>query len=151
MDDKEHNFGIHSEAYMIGPCDFDSLMHYGQCDFSTCGDCGANPESFRTIILKPNWSYMQDLIGQRDYLSNLDKITMWMMYPPNGTVFVDKHYGGAIAVGTLFWPYKTFNAGYSMAPDLGTIVIQPGSYNETGLYTKAETLMAPLGGVVLGE
>lgn len=141
-DDKEHNFNIHSEAYMIGPYDFDSLMHYGQCDFSTCEDCRSDPENCRTITIKPAWSYMQDLIGQRNHLSDLDKITMWMMYPPSGTVFVDKHYGGTIVVGTLLWPLKSFNAGYSVTPNFGTIVIKPGSYNETGLYTKAVTLPA---------
>ena len=147
----QHNFDIHSEAYMIGPYDFDSIMHYHQCAFSICEDCRSNPDSCRTITVNPAWSYMQDLIGQRDHLSDLDQISMWMMYPPSGTVFVDKHYGGSIEVGNLIWPYKTFNAGYTMVPDSGTLVIKPGSYNETGLYTKTVTLMAPLGGVVLGE
>lgn len=148
-----HNFDIHSEAYMIGPYNFDSIMHYGQCAFSICGntDCRSNPDSCRTMTVNPAWSYMQDLIGQRDHLSDLDQISMWMMYPPDNTVFVDKYYGGTIENGTLIWPLKTFNDGYTVVPDSGTIVIKPGSYHETGLYTKAVTLMAPLGGVVLGE
>ncbi len=149
--DDWHNFDMHSEAYMIGPYDFDSIMHYGQCAFSICDDCRSNPETCRTITVNPAWSYMQDLIGQRDHLSDLDQISMWMMYPPDNTIFVDKYYGGSIEAGNLIWPHKTFNTGYTIVPDSGTIVIQPGSYNETGLYTKTVTLMAPLGGVVLGE
>jgi hypothetical protein len=37
-DDKEPDFEIHCEAYMIGAYDFDSVMHYGQCALSDCGD-----------------------------------------------------------------------------------------------------------------
>ena len=150
-EDTEHNFDIHSEGYMLGPYNFDSIMHYHQCAFSTCAECWNDPVNCRTITVNPNWSYMQDEIGQRTHLSSLDGITMSLMYPENGTVFVDKHYTGTIAVGTLYWPFKSFNAGYSFAPALGTVVIKPGSYNETGLYSKAMLLKAPLGGVVLGE
>lgn len=146
-----HNFDMHSEGYMIGPYDFDSIMHYGQCAFSICADCSADPDTCRTITVKPDWSYMQDEIGHNNHLSVLDEITMSLMYPENGTVFVDKHYTGTIEAGTLYWPFKSFNTGYSVAPALGTVVIKPGSYNETGLYSKAMLLKAPLGGVVLGE
>ena len=93
---------------------------------------------------------MQDQIGQRQSLSNLDQITMWMMYPPTSSVFVDKNYTG-VEAGTLYWPFKTFNTGYTVAPVNGNVIIKPGSYNETGLYNKAVTLFAPLGGVVIGE
>ncbi len=148
---KEHNFDIHSsDGYIIGPYDFDSLMHYGECDFSECADCGSDPINCRTISMKPGWEPMQGLIGQRDRISDLDAITMWMMYPPSNTIFVDTNNAG-VQVGNLYWPFQTFNAGYAAVPNLGTIVVQPGSYNETGVYTKAITVMAPLGGVALGE
>ena len=149
-EDKEHNFEIHNDGYIIGPYDFDSVMHYHQCAFSDCTDCWADTVNCRTITVKPDWSYMQDQIGQRDHLSNLDQITMSLMYPENGTVFVDISNTG-VEAGTLFWPFKSFNTGYSAAPTLGTVVIMPGSYNETGVYSKAMLLKAPLGGVVLGE
>jgi len=149
-EDKEHNFEIHSDGYMIGPYNFDSIMHYHQCAFSECEDCWSDPDNCRTITVNPNWSYMQDLIGLNDNISDLDKITMSLMYPENGTVFVDKSNVG-IEAGTLYWPFRSFNTGYSVAPALGTVVIMPGSYNETGVYSKAMLLNAPLGGVVLGE
>jgi len=149
-DDVEHNFEIHSEASYFGPYDFDSIMHYGQCAFSTCADCGADPTNCRTITLKPNYSYMQELIGQRNHLSNLDQITMWLMYPPTSTIFVNKYHVG-IEAGTLIYPFKSFNTAYSVVPNYGNLVIFPGSYNETGLYNKAVTLKAPFGGVILGQ
>ena len=151
QEDKEHNFDIHSsDGYIIGPYDFLSLMHYGQCAFSNCDDCWNNKETCRTISMKPGWESMQELIGLGERISDLDAITMWMMYPPSNTIFVDTNNTG-IQAGTLYWPFKTFNAGYASVPNLGTIVVQPGSYNETGVYTKAITVMAPLGGVTLGE
>ncbi len=151
-DEKEPNFEIHSEAHYFGPYDFDSVMHYGQCAFSDCGitGCNADPVSCRTITLKPNWSSLQDLIGQRDHLSSLDIITISMMYPQGGTIFVNKYHGG-IEAGTLIWPYRSFNTAYSVVPYYGNIVIFPGSYNETGVYSKAITLKAPFGAVVLGQ
>lgn len=32
-DDKKHNFEVSDLAFDSGPYDFDSLMHYGTCDF----------------------------------------------------------------------------------------------------------------------
>lgn len=149
-DDKEHNFEINFEAHYFGPYDFDSIMHYGQCAFSHCSNCNADPENCRTITVTPNMSSLQDLIGQRDHLSSLDIITIWLMYPQGSTVFVNKYHGG-IAVGTLLYPYRSFNAAYSAVPNYGNVVIMPGSYNETGVYSKAVTLRAPFGAVILGQ
>ena len=77
--DKWHNFDSHSEGYMIGPYDFDSIMHYGQCAFSICEDCGADPVNCRTITVKPAWSYMQELIGLNDNISN--KLFVLIIFP----------------------------------------------------------------------
>jgi hypothetical protein len=150
-DDQEHNFERHGEACVYGTYDFDSVMHYGQCAFSSCQNCDADPDNCRTITLRPPWyPTMQTFIGQRDHLSSLDKITMSVMYPAYGTVFVNGAYVGP-EEGTLLAPYRLFNTAANVVPVFGEIVIQPGSYHETGVYTKNMVLKAPLGGVVIGE
>ena len=150
-DDQEHNFERHGEACVYGPYDWDSVMHYGQCSFSSCQNCGADPDNCRTITCKPPWyPTMQTVIGQRNHLSSLDRITMSVLYPEHGTVFVNGAYGG-LQLGTLLQPYRYFNTAASVVPVYGEIVIQPGNYPETGVYTKNMVLKAPLGGVVIGE
>ncbi|PYJ09696.1 MAG: hypothetical protein DMF06_09030 [Verrucomicrobia bacterium] len=85
-------FEIVPTATMYGAYDFDSVMHYGQCAFTTCGIC--NP-SCRTIMVNSPYAQWQDLIGQRDHLSQLDATGMAQRYagtpsptptaPPCGT------------------------------------------------------------------
>lgn len=78
----DHNFDIEAGASMIGPYDFDSVMHYGQCFFSTCSDCLSNPGSCRTItVLPPFDTVWQDAIGQSDHFSAGDIETIQTMYP----------------------------------------------------------------------
>lgn len=61
-----------TETY--GEYDFDSVMHYGQCAWSGCADCGAYPSICRTIEVNEPWAdTYQDRIGQRDSLSTHDR------------------------------------------------------------------------------
>jgi hypothetical protein len=159
---KEDNFDKHPGAGAYGGYDFDSIMHYGQCSFSCCNHptnpccpapcaCGADPANCRTITVNAPWTGWQDLIGQRDHLSTLDELTMWMLYPAVGTVFVDASYPWDEQEGTFLEPYRLFNDAAAAVTPSATIIIQPGNYNETGVYPKPMTLEAPLGSVVIGE
>jgi len=146
-DDKEPNFNRHDEADTYGPYDFDSVMHYGQCGFTICS-C---PASCTAITVKEPWhTEWQDAIGQRTHFSTVDILTIQMLYPQHGDVFVDGAYTGALQLGTFLMPYKTFPGGASGVPWYGRVIIQPRTYTAcAGVYTKAMTLRAPLGGVVL--
>jgi len=67
-DGNANNFDRESGAGRYGPYDFDSIMHYGQNDFSRDGQ--------PTItVLPPNESW-QTRIGQRDHLSRMDSLIM---------------------------------------------------------------------------
>jgi len=72
-----------------GPYDFDSVMHYGQCAFSTCAACpsaSCGVDNGRTItVLPPNAATWQGAIGQRTHLSDGDKDTMAFLYPPSSS------------------------------------------------------------------
>jgi hypothetical protein len=152
------NFDLHIFADVYGPYDFNSVMHYGQCAFSICGlmNCQANPSNCRTITVNPPWNTTwQNAIGQRTSLSKLDQLTMSFLYPEIDWVFVNKSYILAppcrsTQLGTFLYPYCEFTNGAQLVPAGGIVIIQPGTYSSVGTYTKAMTLRAPLGGVILG-
>ena len=156
---ESHNFDKRSSADVYGEHDFDSVMHYGQCAFSDCSSCSSNPSSCRTITVKAPWnSTWQSAIGQRNHLSELDVLTMSFLYPENKWRFVNGSYSLAPRKrvffspqpGTFFFPAFTINHGVSVVPAGGTLIIQPGNYNETGSFSKAMSLRAPLGSVTIG-
>ncbi len=154
---QEHNFNRHDEADVYGPYDFGSVMHYDQCAFSTCSNCMADPTNCRTITVNPPWdTQWQSQIGQRTHLSVLDQLTMSFLYPEAGWVFVNRTYPlapccGSFQNGTFLNPFCEFTLAVALVSSGGTVIIQPGSYNAVGVYTKTMTVRAPLGGVVLGD
>ena len=134
-----------------GPYDFDSIMHYGACDFSICctpGFCPCAVPGCRTIILNPPYQGM--VIGQMSHLSDWDKITMSFLYPRPDWRFVDVAATGA-QTGSFVQPYHQFAPGYGNTPSGGTLWIQPGTYLAGGTHSIPMTIAAPLGGVVLGN
>lgn len=136
--------------YPPGGYDFDSIMHYGECAFSTCAICSNDLASCRTItVLPPNHVTWQANIGQRDHLSDLDSLTMSFLYPENDWRFVDGDYDGLWENGTLWEPYKTLSLGIDETPTGGTAWILPGTYAADATLSKPMTLQAPLGGVSL--
>ncbi len=141
----EHNFNIAASADQYGPYDFDSVMHYGQTAFLE-----PSPVCTRTIVVKPPNEAWQTLIGQRDHLSDMDKLTMSFLYPQSDWRFVDQTYGGN-QTGSFLQPHTLIANGMNDAPDNGTVWIQPGSYWEGGTWSKPITLRAPLGGVIIGQ
>jgi len=149
-DDASHNFDKESGSHYYGTYDFESVMHYGQCSFSTCDDCGADPAACQTIETRAGYTQFQDDIGQRTHLSDLDVLTMQMMYPENNWVFVDDDNTSIFQLGTYLFPYRYFTSGAAAVPTNGTLVVQPGTYTSSaGTYTKAMTIWAPRGGVTI--
>jgi V8-like Glu-specific endopeptidase len=67
--------------------------------------------------------------------------------------YVDKGHPHAASLGngTVFRPYTTVGAGVTSVPAGGIVSIVTGSYNETMTITKALTLSAPVGTVVIGQ
>jgi hypothetical protein len=144
-----HNFVISDEATEYGPYDFDSVMHYAACDFSTCSTCSSSAVDCRTIDVKPPYATeWQSNIGQRTHLSWLDILTMSFLYPESNWRFADQSYYGTQA-GTFFMPARTIALGEDYVPEGGTLWIQPGEYSATGTHAKQMTLQAPLGGVTI--
>lgn len=162
IDDKDvrRNFDKYDDAGQYGPYDFDSLMHYRHCDFSVCplpncncviGDSSVYRPSI--TVLPPNETW-QNRIGQRTHLSRLDTLTMSFLYAQAHWRFVDATPGFGIRNGTFLLPYFNFGAGLAnsvLIPTGAVIWIQPGHYPDGGVYTKAMTLNAPLGGVIIGR
>ncbi len=157
-----HNFDIRTAAdvYPIQvyglnddqTYDFDSVMHYGQCDFSTDCPLGASCNCTNTTItvLAPNQVW-QTQIGQRNHLSTLDQLTMSFIYPESNWRFVDRTYIGSTADGNFLTPYKQFTTAMNNMPNNSILWLQPGTYSAVGVYNKPSVLEAPLGNVALGQ
>lgn len=94
----ENNFDIHNDASAVGPYDFDSVMHYGECAFSVCAECS---ESCRTIRAINTYANQQHRLGQRDHLSQGDIAGMQALYGPRGGSegTANDHCDSASAVG----------------------------------------------------
>ncbi len=71
-DDHEDNFDLVEDSINYGHYDFDSIMHYGDHNFSINDN--------ETIRAKPGYTQYQDLMGNRDHLSALDVAGMIRMY-----------------------------------------------------------------------
>lgn len=108
-----NNFPVPSDARPYGAYDFDSLMHYGQCDFTTGANCPT--DGTRTItVLAPNTAQWQNAIGQRTHLSVLDRAMISFLYPQSNWRFLDCAYNGGNGTsdGTIIRPYTSFAAAY---------------------------------------
>ncbi len=139
-------FTIQPTASTYGPYDFDSVMHYGQFAFST------NPGVLQTITVLPPNTAWQNLIGQRTHLSEWDGRIMSFLYPFSNHKFVDRTDGGTFNLGTFFEPFSTLALGIFSTPTGGTVwILNPSDYSDTGVFDRAMTLRAPIGGVVIGS
>lgn len=154
LDDKEHNYDLEAAAFAWPKMayglpddetyDYLSVMHYD--DDAFCIDGCPGPTM---TTADPDY---QDLIGQRDSLSTLDKLAMSLMYPENDWVIVDETYTGFTWQGTLFDPLDDFPLAYDAVAHGSTLMIMPGEYtNADRVYADAMVLKAPLGNVVLGD
>ena len=124
--------------------DFGSVMHYDRFAFST------QPGVLETITVLPQYQAWQNVIGQKDSLSILDRLTMSFLYPESNWYFVDKT-GSGYGTGKFLDPFSDFWFGYLVAPPASVLWIQPATYSAVGTYVKPLTLKAPLGNVILGK
>ena len=151
------NFPIDTGASAYGYYDFDSVMHYDQCSFSSNDNCPtvstAFPDGGITIEVKePFKAEWQGKIGQRDRLSYLDGVIMASLYPRGNSRFVDAAFNGPTSDGSFRRPYTRVELGIGAAPGGGVVWIQPGAYFAGGsVYRKPVTLRAPLGGVTIRQ
>lgn len=144
------NFEIENTADNFGPYDFDSVMHYGQCFFSTNANCPVGGGQTITV-LPPNDVMWQNAIGQVTHLSFWDMRVMSFLYPEDNWRFVD-HTNGGLQTGSFFFPFETFNLGVVNVPARGMLwMLEPGNYSAVGAWTKAVTVDVAQGPITLGS
>ena len=139
-----YNFQKEGSSSAYGPYDFDSIMHYSKCAFlSPSLFCPGN----YTIEVNPPYAAWQDLIGQRNHLSRLDRVSLSFLYALGNWRFVDGNAGGP-GTGAFLDPWPDFATGVWSTPSGGTLYVQPGSYLAPfgGLSTPMR-IEAPLGSV----
>ena len=147
--DYENNFDMEGGAGTVGDYDFDSVMHYGECAFSTNPWCPLG--GGQTITVLPPNEEWQGQIGQRDHFSANDIAGMRLLYGEGEVVFVDHTYTAEDQAGTLARPYQHFTDGAAAVPSGGTVWIRGGSHSATGTYSRVMKLRAYSGTVSLGE
>lgn len=151
-DNEGHNFEISEDAETFGhDYDFDSVMHYGQCHFSACEECPLcddAPSFGRTIVAKPGYEQYQWTMGQRTHLSDGDVIDLREVYGGPIATYVNG-VGGPLADGSITYPHAQVAEGDRDAPAGGVIVIEGGTYRESGVYTKRARWLTHSGTVVI--
>ncbi|MDQ3132918.1 MAG: M12 family metallopeptidase [Acidobacteriota bacterium] len=143
------NFSVPGDASAYGYYDFDSLMHYSQCEFSIDCPPGSNCACTNTVmtVLAPNQS-QQTLIGQRTHLSVLDQATLSFLYPFDNWRFLDCTYNGSNGAsdGSFLRPYTTLAAALANTPAGGTIwVLRNCYFQAAGTYGNRVTIRAAPG------
>ena len=113
------NFDIPILATSYGYYDFDSVMHYKQCDFTIGANCPA--DNTQTITVLPPNQNQQTLIGQRTHLSELDKATVSFLYPYADWRFYDCTYPPVLGTGTFLHPYADPVTALTATPAGGTL------------------------------
>jgi hypothetical protein len=134
-----NNFIIESFATVYGYYDFDSLMHYDQCSFSTdcpAGSTCACTNFVITFVVTPPAGVT---VGQRTHLSALDKATASFLYPNSDWRFFDCTTGGS-QTGTFWNPYATLASALANTPAGGTIWVLNNCSIPTGTYSNSVTI-----------
>jgi uncharacterized protein (TIGR03437 family) len=138
---------------IYGGYDFDSIMHYSRCAFSTACpvgtacNCAANQETIQ--VLGSNNAFWQSRIGQRTHISYQDGLIIAFLYPRGDSRFVDGTNTRSNQDGSFLNPYQRLAVGVNATPQGGTLWIQPGTYSEVATFTKRMTIRAPLGNITL--
>src|SRR5262249_9687367 len=134
-----------------GPYDFDSVMHYGQCEFASNCDCDKNKDCKNPTITvnAPFTGQWQKKIGQRDHLSYMDGVTMSFLYPRGNYRFADSTNTASFQDGSFLDPYSSLDIAVNATPVRGTLWLQPGVYSTSRDLSKQITIKAPLGAVTI--
>ena len=143
---QQSNFNVQPSTN-YGLYDFDSVMHYDKCAFST--DCPLGSSCACTnntiVVLPPNNAQWQNNIGQRDHLSQLDQSGMAQRYGGGGaltasvignsrSIFMDPFSGFIPGLGQVYNYVTTYDgqSGVSLYPpasgELRPRSGQPGTY-----------------------
>jgi len=136
----EVQFELANDATSYGYYDFDSVMHYGQCTFTSGMNCPT--DEIRTITVPaPNQAW-QTLIGQRTHLSALDQATVSFLYRFPDWRFLDCTYSGGNGAsnGTFGRPYTTLGAALANTPAGGTIWVLNNCSLPVGTYSNQVTI-----------
>jgi hypothetical protein len=151
-DKYKNNFRIKSDATSYGYYDFDSVMHYGQCSFSvhsTCPNVNAQvPDGGITLRVTAPYAQWQNLIGQRNHLSALDRASVSFLYPASDWRFLDTTYTGGYGSpnGSFYRPYTSFAEAVANTPEGGTIwLLRTQAIPAVGTYGKQITVKAAPG------
>jgi hypothetical protein len=152
--------------------DFDSVMHYDKCAFST--DC---PPGFTCacthytiVVLPPNDGQWQGAIGQRDHLSQLDGTGMAQRYGGGGGLTVTGTTAGkpvwnrpdengnsppvALSSTATVVPYEvsSFTVSATGTYSLTSTATSPANWdNYLFLYANAFSAAAPFSNVLIGN
>lgn len=152
------NFTIKKNAlaYPRNAMDYDSVMSYGPCIFSACGQsCGDDLDDCRVLEIKDpvaaaEFDAGERRMGQRNYLTRIDALVMSFLYPQMGWLFVEKGYADTAEEGTFHDPFLQLDTALNEAAKNATVWIQPGWYPvNAGVIDQSITLRAPRGGVLL--
>ncbi len=148
------NFTIKSDAEPYGYYDFESVMHYGQCAFSVneinCPTVSAQfPDGGITVqVREPYNTQWQNVIGQRNRLSELDRASVSFLYPFPDWRFLDVTYDGdrGSPNGSFHRPYTSFAEAVANTPEGGTIwILQTQTIPAVGTYGKGIIVKAAPG------
>lgn len=123
---RENNFAIVNTS-VVGPYDFESVMHYDACGFSVCCPAGSSCAcdiSCAPIQTLPAYAAFQGVMGQRTRISALDRgglVSAYGEYSNDGPILADGSFD-ALAAGN--------------APDFST---PAGAWEWPALYREAGT------------
>lgn len=152
----EGNFAVVSAALTHGSYDFDSVMHYDKCAFSTGCPAGAScncAAGAETITVRPPYNTdWQNKIGQRTHLSAGDQAAVSFLYQQR---FLDCNYDGSNGAsnGRFRRPYTDFATAVANTPAGGILwILNTCYFPATGTYSNRVTVkvapgvIAALGG-----